>query len=95
MNQLTDLLSNKVIFFNYMKEKYEVHTKSNIFLRDLLYAIKSFYAKKGMLLNYAQAELIALDFTNELVKSGELELTKKNTWKVNFLLENSVVNINT
>jgi len=43
MDYQNDLIKDKMVFFNYMKEKYEVHYKSNIFLRDILYAIKSFY----------------------------------------------------
>lgn len=87
MNMLNDLLANKTIFFNYMKEKYEVIYKSNIFLRDLIYAAQSFYQKKGIKLTVPQAEKLVLDFTAELEKSGELQFTQKNTWKVNFSQE--------
>ena len=68
MNMLNDLSINNSIFFNYMKEKYEVHFKSNIFLRDLLYAIRGFYEKKGIKLSYPESEKLALDFDDILVK---------------------------
>ena len=73
-----------------MKEKYEVHYKSNIFLRDLLYAIRNYYEKKNQKLDYRQSEKLAFEFTDSLVKSGELQSMGKNTWKVNFSLETSV-----
>ena len=73
-----------------MKEKYEVHYKSNIFLRDLLYAIRNFYAKKNQKLDYQQSEKLALAFSDSLVKSGELQVMGKNTWKVNFSFESTV-----
>ena len=90
MNLLDDLVSNKSIFLNYMKEKYEVHYKSNIFLRDLLYAIKSFYEKKGKKVKYAEAEKLAFEFCNVLINNDELIPTSKNTWKVNFSLDSTV-----
>jgi hypothetical protein len=91
MNYLQDLTASKTIFFNYMKEKYEVIYKSNIFLRDLLYAIKSFYEKKGITISYISAEKLALEFADQLVKSEELQPIKKNTWKVNFSLDIAVI----
>ncbi len=90
MNLLDDLILNKHIFFNYMKEKYEVHYKSNIFLRDLLYAIKSFYEKKGKKVKYPEAEKLAFEFCNALTNNDELIPTSKNTWKVNFSLDSAV-----
>ncbi len=92
MNLLDDLISNKNIFFNYMKEKYEVHYKSNIFLRDLLYSIKSFYEKKGRKVKYSEAEKLAYQFSDMLVNKGELQPTAKNTWKVNFSVDSTVNN---
>ena len=90
MDNLKDLLTSRTIFFNYMKERYEVHYKSNIFLRDLLYAVKSYYEKKGLKLNYQQSEKLAKEFAESLVKTDELKVTGKNTWKVNFSFETSV-----
>ncbi len=90
MQNLQGLLANKTIFFNFMKEKYEVHYKSNIFLRDLQYAIKSFYEKKGFKINYPTAEKLAIEFANELVNKGDLQFIIKNTWKVNFSGETAV-----
>lgn len=90
MNHLDNLISNRTIFFNYMKERYEVHYKSNIFLRDLLYAIKSYYEKKGIKLKYREAEKLAVEFADNLVKTNELQVVGKNTWKMNFSLQTSV-----
>ncbi len=93
MNLLEHLLSNRAIFFNYMKERYEVHHKSNIFLRDLLYAIQSYYEKKGQKVSYKLAEKLAIELTENLVNSGELQTVGKNTWKVNFSTKTTVKEI--
>ena len=47
MDLLQDLISNKKLFFSFMKEKYPVYKESNIFFRDLQYAIINYYMKKG------------------------------------------------
>jgi hypothetical protein len=90
MNTFDDLIANRIIFFNFMKERYEVHYKSNIFLRDILYAIKSFYEKKGQKISYPFAEQLAIRFTEHLENQTELILIEKHTWKVNFSFNNNI-----
>lgn len=90
MDLLKDLTSNRTMFFNFMKEKYRLYYNSNIFLRDLQYAIKSYYEKKGKKLKYPQAEKLALEFAHELVKEDQLKNISNNTWKVNFSLNKNV-----
>jgi hypothetical protein len=84
MNYIEDLIKNREIFFNYMKESYPVHLNSNIFLRDILYAIKRFYEKKEIRLKYPDAERLARSFTDLLVEEGHLKKISENTWKMNF-----------
>ena len=43
-----------------MREKYKVFYKSNIFLRDLHYAIKSYYEKKGTKIKLSRSRKIGL-----------------------------------
>ena len=93
MDLLNDLTSNKTIFFNFMKVKYRLYLNSNIFFRDIQYAIKSYFEKKDIRINYSQAEKIAYDFINKLEDSGELTKMSNNAWKVNFSLGNNVVQI--
>lgn len=92
MDKLTELQNNKTIFFDFMKEKYPLYTKSNMFLRDLQYAIMSYFLKKDIKVKYALAEKLALAFAESLEKQNELIKLDKFTWKVNFPVE-SVVTI--
>ena len=93
MDYLNELLAGRTVFFNYMQKKYEVHYKSNIFLRDILYAIRSYYESKGKKLGYGEAEKLAYEFAFQLEKDGQLQLVGKNTWKVNFSLNNAVTEL--
>ena len=86
MDLLQDLISNKKLFFSFMKEKYPVFKESNIFFRDLQYAIGNYYMKKGKTIDYPKAEKIALEFIENLVNRGELIKISNNAWKVNFSL---------
>lgn len=90
MNHIDLLKSNQEIFFNFMKAKYPVYQDSNIFLRDILYTIRSFFEKKNGILSYTQAEELAIAFTSHLEEKGDLVKLDENTWKVNFPMEISV-----
>ena len=91
MNKLDELKTNKTIFFNFMKEKYPVISKSNMFLRDIQYAIISYFEKKDIKVNYSDAEKLAFDFTEYLELNQEITRLNKNTWKVNFFFESPVI----
>jgi len=86
MNRFEQLLSEKEIFIKYMKEKYKIFNNSNIFLRDIQFAIKSFFEKKDIKITYAEAESLMNELTSNMEKSGELTKLSANTWKVNFTL---------
>lgn len=93
MNNLNELITNKEIFFNFMKEKYPIFHNSNIFFRDLLYAIKSYFERKNHLLSYAQSEKLAIEFTGFLTSNNELKKVGENVWKVNFFPNPVVTNV--
>jgi uncharacterized membrane-anchored protein len=86
MDLLQDLFKNKKIFFSFMKEKYPVFKESNIFFRDVQYAIRNYYLKEGKKIDYQKSEKIASEFIEGLVKEGELKKISNNAWKVNFSL---------
>jgi hypothetical protein len=95
MNYLDELKSNKEIFFKFMKEKFPIFFNSNIFLRDLLYAIRSYFERKEKSLSYSQAEKLALEFAEYLEKENEIKKVGKNTWKVNFFAKQVVNKVET
>jgi len=84
MNYIDHLFNNKKVFFNYMKEDYPLFKHSNLFLRDLQYAIKSYFDLKEYPVNYLQAEKLAKEFISELTKSNELVQIDNKSWKINF-----------
>jgi len=84
MNYLEELKNNQEIFFNFMKEKYNIYYNSNIFARDLQYAIKQYFEKKDIKIKYPVAEELMQNFSKYLEEKGDLENLTNNSWRVNF-----------
>ncbi len=94
MDYVNDLMENKLVFFNFMKEKYPFFYNSNIFFRDIQYAIKYYYLSRGIKITYPQAEEICNNFVEKLVANGELTKVDNKSFKVNFKAEVSVLEEN-
>lgn len=90
MNYLEDLKSNKEIFLKFMSERYKIFTHSNIFLRDIQFAIKFYFERKNKFLKYSQAETLAIEFTSYLVDQNDIAMIDDRTWKVLFVFETPV-----
>ncbi len=84
MDSLNELRENKDIFFSFMKEKYPLYFNSNLFLRDLQYAIVNYFDRKGAPVNYKTAESLAFSFADYLGDKGDLVKINHKTWRVNF-----------
>ena len=93
MNKLETLLNEKQLFFDFMKEKYPIFNNSNIFLRDIQYAILSFFDKRDIKISYSEAEKMTYQFSDFLEKTDELTRLNHNTWKVNFLKNEHVAEV--
>lgn len=87
MNHLEHLLQNKETFFKFMRQNFPLMTHSNVFFRDLQYAINSYFKLKETPVNYSKAEKIARGFIENLVKDGDFSPIDDKTWKVNIDIE--------
>lgn len=84
MNHFEELQNNQEIFLNFMKEKYHIFYNSNIFARDLQYAIKQYFEKKDIKIKYPEAEELMQRFSNYLEGKGDLVKLTDNSWRVIF-----------
>jgi len=91
MNYLDELLKNKDIFFRFLSERFPVFTGANVFLRDIQYGIKFYFAKKNIKLKYPDAEKLAIDLTSKMTENKDLVKRSDNTWKVNFVFKEEFV----
>ena len=86
-NELKLLKTEETIFLNFMSENYHLFFNSNIFLKDIQYAVKHFFELKGNSLNYTQVENLTNQFIEHLEKENKLFKIDHKTWKVNFHLD--------
>lgn len=90
---LNHLMSNYLDFFLFMKKKYPLFKDSNVFLRDLQYAIYEYFFNKSIQLKYNQTEKLAKDFANKLLLEEKIKNISHNTWKMNFSVNPDVIEI--
>jgi hypothetical protein len=90
---LDTLLSNQMDFFLFMKKKYPVYKESNIFLRDLQYAIYHYFLNKSIQLKYSATEKLASEFASKLLSEEKLKKISNSTWKLNFSVVPAVIEI--
>lgn len=83
---LNELIHNEEKFFRFMKERYPLIFNSNIFFRDIQYAIRTYFERKDIKLTYPEAEELMNKFTSHLEKGGKLDRLTTNAWRVNFTI---------
>ncbi len=87
MNYVEELKSNQESFLKYMAEKYPVFYNSNMFLRDVQYAVIAYFKLKGKNLQLDVAEGIAREFMEYLQSKNEVKFLRENTWRFLVRLE--------
>ncbi len=87
MKHLNEILQNKITFFKFMSKKFPVKYKSNIFLRDVQFAIKDYFDKKKIKLSYTDTENMAKELMKNLVENGEAEQLTEKSWEFLIKLE--------
>ncbi len=76
----SELFNNKDTFFRFMSNKYPVKYKSNIFLRDVQFAVKDYYDIKKEKLSYTQTETIAKSLMNKLESENLASKLTHQSW---------------
>ena len=84
MDHLEHLKIKKEVFFNFMNENYTLFKYSNIFFRDVQYAIMSYFKTIEHPVSYATAGKLANGFIENLVRSSHLTQIDYKSWRVNF-----------
>lgn len=83
-NKLELLKRDYKIFLSYFKANYPVFHNSNIFFRDLQYAIRRFLENKGLETNYNESAKFAVTFADFLESEGVFVKTSNIGWKLNY-----------
>ena len=78
------LKNDQTILLNFLKAKYPLFHNSNFFFRDFHYGIRRYLEKKGIVVSYQQAEMIAKELSMYFESQGIFIRTNDLGWKVNY-----------
>ena len=85
MNKNSQLLTNNLEqFLHYFKNTFSVFHNSNIFFRDLQFAVQRFLELKGVKTGITESELIAKKLCQELENQNIFKKINETTWVVNY-----------
>ncbi len=87
MKEVQVLQDNWEEFLNFMKQRYPLYHLSNVFVRDIEYAIMDYFLNKGRKISFAEAEYLAQKFSEFMVQKGVFKPVKNEynkVWTLNY-----------
>lgn len=81
---LQSLISEERTVLNYLKSKYPLFHRSNVFFRDIQFGIKHYLESKEIKISYTESELIAKEFINYLESKGILRKINEQIYLLNY-----------
>lgn len=80
----TFLAENQTSLINYLKSRYPLYHRSNVFYRDIQYGIRHFLENKKIKVSYTESELLANEIINLLEGENTLLRVGKMSWALNY-----------
>lgn len=74
------ILGNQVEFLRFMRSRAPLYHLSNLFFRDLQYAVMEFLKSKKMAVRHTEAEHIAREIGLQFEKKNIVKKLNANTW---------------
>jgi hypothetical protein len=84
LNHFESLKIDFVAFMNFFKSRYPVIHNSNIFIRDLQYAIFHYFELKGIKLRFKHCEQLSNEFIKLCEEKDVFRKINKIGWKLNY-----------
>jgi hypothetical protein len=84
MKNVELITQNQQEFLKFLKAKFPVYHKSNVFLRDLEYGVIQFLSEKNIKTNYNKAETATQQVISRLEKEKILIKIDSQTWMMNY-----------
>ena len=82
MKALDHILSHSGEFLQFLRGRVPVFHLSNVFFRDIHYAVMAFAALRGLTLDYTRAEDVTQQLIEKLVREKVLIPIDRQTWTV-------------
>ncbi|HPO56173.1 MAG TPA: hypothetical protein PKY46_09230 [Ignavibacteriaceae bacterium] len=81
-NHVNNIVNDKTVFWEYYKARYPAFNNSNIFKRDLQYAVKRYLEFKGIKAALSESDQIAEQVLSRFIKEGILKPLDNNTFRL-------------
>lgn len=84
MNYSEMIRSRTKEFLDFMKSKFPMFDSSNVFLRDVQYAVMGYLGLQGIKLNLSRSEEVALEVIKELETQGIFIRIDAQSWRLQY-----------
>lgn len=81
---LQNLINEERTVLNYLKSKYPLFHRSNVFYRDLQFGIKHYLENREIKLTYTESEELANLFIDYLISKGILKKINEQIYLLNY-----------
>lgn len=79
------IIGNQVEFMNFMKTRAQLIHLSNVFFRDLHFAVMEFLKKKNVKVGQTEAETVAREVALHFEKKNIFKKLNMQTWMLNYV----------
>ena len=84
MTHATAVLDRRTEVLAFLKSRFPLYHKSNVFFRDIQYGIRLFLERNGIRAGYPESETIAHAFVAALERDGILVGIDSQSWALNY-----------
>jgi hypothetical protein len=84
MRHASEILEHRTEVLAFLKSRFPLYHRSNVFFRDIQYGIQLFLERKGIKAGYPEAEQIAREFVSTLEGEGVLNAIDRQSWALNY-----------
>jgi len=84
MNHASEILDRKKDVLAFLKSRFPLYDKSNVFFRDIQYGIQVFLGRKGIKAGYPESERIAHEFVSLMEQEGVFVAIDRQSWALHY-----------
>ncbi len=84
MNHAPEILDRRTEVLAFLKSRFPLYHRSNVFFRDIQYGIQVFLERRGIRARYPESEAIAREFALALEREGVFVPIDRQSWALNY-----------
>lgn len=81
---LESIIKDEKIVLSYLKSRYPLFHKSNVFFRDIQFGLKHFLENRNIYITYTESEQLAQQFIQHLESNSILKKISENIYLLNY-----------